>query len=238
MTTMRIVTIGLLVGLLGGAAAAQEQPPYPYPPYPNDPYANPGDTPYPDQGADAEAYAQFESTLAPYGQWVTDPVYGPIWVPAPTVVGTDFWPYATGGYWGASAYGWTWVSDWDWGWAPFHYGLWVNLAPHGWCWVPGHVWGPGWVSWHNNGAAVAWSPLVPGAAVRDHRVVYPGWHSAPNGQLGHPRTAYYPTRAVPPAVNHTQIVRSAPVRFMGPPVRYNAPPGVEVRTHFHGGRHR
>ena len=77
------------------------------------------------------------------------------------MVGDDFSPYATGGDWLQTEYGWTWISDWDWGWAPFHYGRWLAVAERGWCWMPGTLWGPAWVSWRAGGGYVGWAPLAP-----------------------------------------------------------------------------
>src|SRR5450432_4059783 len=85
----------------------------------------------------------FRPALSPYGQWVEAPGYGMVWRPNPAEVGGDFTPYATNGHWVYTDAGWTWVSNYDWGWAPFHYGNWV-YAGDGWAWVPGRVWAPAW----------------------------------------------------------------------------------------------
>ena len=61
----------------------------------------------------------FYDSLSPYGVWVNDPQYGDVWVPD---VRGDFRPYATQGHWVLTEYGNTWVSDYPWGWATFHYG--------------------------------------------------------------------------------------------------------------------
>ena len=114
-----------------------------------------------DDGYDPQAAAQFEETLAPYGTWVDDDVYGRVWQPSGEVVGDDFSPYATAGHWLMTEYGWTWISDYDWGWAPFHYGRWLAVAERGWCWMPGTLWGPAWVSWRAGGGYVGWAPLAP-----------------------------------------------------------------------------
>src|ERR1043165_5421845 len=68
------------------------------------------------------SYQQFYDDLSPYGEWVEDPQYGYVWVPD---AGDDFRPYYSNGYWVNSDYGNTWVSNYDWGWAPFHYGRWT-----------------------------------------------------------------------------------------------------------------
>ena len=99
-----------------------------------------------DDGYDPNAYQSFEDTLSPYGAWVDDVSYGRVWIPAVALVGANFLPYFTAGHFVLSEYGWTWVSDYPWGWAPFHYGRWIVLAGYGWCWVPGTLWKPSWVS--------------------------------------------------------------------------------------------
>ena len=81
-----------------------------------------------DDGYDPQAYTQFQDALAPYGTWENDDSYGEVWTPAAGVVGANFVPYGTGGHWVRSEYGWTWASDWNWGWAPFHYGRWAMRA--------------------------------------------------------------------------------------------------------------
>src|SRR5674476_1563111 len=67
------------------------------------------------------SFQLFYDQLSPYGQWVNHSNYGYVWIPD---VGSDFVPYSTDGHWVSTNYGWTWASDYDWGWAPFHYGRW------------------------------------------------------------------------------------------------------------------
>ena len=123
--------------------------------------ANAQQASYVDDGYDADAYVDFQASLSPYGQWNTVPEYGNVWTPSVAMVGMDFSPYATGGHWVLTEYGWTWVSDYDWGWAPFHYGRWAVAGSYGWCWIPGRVWGPAWVSWRYGGGYAGWAPLPP-----------------------------------------------------------------------------
>ena len=106
-----------------------------------------------DDGYDPQAYTQFQDALAPYGTWENDDSYGEVWTPAAGVVGANFVPYGTGGHWVRSEYGWTWASDWNWGWAPFHYGRWAMRAGR-WSWVPGTMWGPSWVAWRTGSGYV------------------------------------------------------------------------------------
>ena len=109
------------------------------------------------------AVGGFDAALSPYGDWVYTG-YGRAWHPWPAVVGLDFVPYVTGGRWVSSAYGWMFVTGWDWGWAPFHYGRWFHDPAWGWLWLPGSTWGPAWVEWRYGGGYVGWAPLGP-----------PGW---------------------------------------------------------------
>ncbi len=121
------------------------------------------DEPIPQPEGDADV-TTFDETLSPYGQWVETgegPADGRAWRPDPDVVGEDFQPYATGGHWVYSDWGWTWESDYPWGWAPFHYGRWAMTPSWGWVWYPGTVWAPAWVDWRFGGGYIGWAPLPP-----------------------------------------------------------------------------
>ena len=120
----------------------------------------------PDQYADTDpsALSDFRETLSPYGQWVDDPTYGTIWVPSAGVVGNDFTPYQTAGQWGYDDNQYVWMSDYSWGWAPFHYGRWAYTGGYGWGWIPGRTYAGAWVSWRTGGAGygyVGWAPMGP-----------------------------------------------------------------------------
>src|SRR5262249_7908557 len=94
--------------------------------------------------ADPAALTDFRTSLHPYGTWVEAEPYGTVWVPSDTVVGTDFVPYVSAGHW-TYADDYVWVSDYEWGWAPFHYGRWVYAAPRAhWVWIPGRVYSGAW----------------------------------------------------------------------------------------------
>jgi hypothetical protein len=114
---------------------------------------------------DPGALTDFRATLDPYGDWVDDSTYGTVWVPASTVVGVGFTPYVTGGHWGLTAdSSWIWVSDYNWGWAPFHYGRWVWIGGRGWAWIPGRVYSPAWVVWRTgyyDDYYIGWAPMPP-----------------------------------------------------------------------------
>jgi hypothetical protein len=112
---------------------------------------------------DPSALQDFREPLAPYGAWVEDPTYGTVWVPSATVVGTDFAPYQTAGHWELTAdEEWLWVSDYEWGYVPFHYGRWVWISGRGWAWIPGRVYAPAWVVWRvGDGGYIGWAPMPP-----------------------------------------------------------------------------
>jgi hypothetical protein len=71
--------------------------------------------------------------LDDYGGWRPVPDYGTVWFPHVAVVGWA--PYRFGHWAWISPWGWTWVDDAPWGFAPFHYGRWVSYGG-AWGWVP------------------------------------------------------------------------------------------------------
>jgi DNA segregation ATPase FtsK/SpoIIIE-like protein len=119
----------------------------------------------PKQASGQQGYVSFQifyDQLSPYGQWVSNPAYGYVWIPD---AGPNFTPYSTEGYWVYTEYGWTWVSNYDWGWAPFHYGRWDFDDYYGWFWVPDNEWGPSWVNWRSADGYYGWSPMEPGMSI-------------------------------------------------------------------------
>jgi hypothetical protein len=70
------------------------------------------------------------------GTWTEVPDYGQVWIPQGVAVGWA--PYHVGHWVWIAPWGWTWVDAEPWGWAPFHYGRWVLVGEH-WGWVPGPV---------------------------------------------------------------------------------------------------
>src|SRR5450759_628114 len=108
------------------------------------------------------SYQLFYDELSPYGMWVDYPNYGYVWIPNGD---PEFSPYVTAGYWVFTDDGWTWVSDYPWGWAAFHYGRWDYDNVYGWFWVPDDEWGPAWVSWRRSPGYYGWAPLRPGISI-------------------------------------------------------------------------
>lgn len=101
----------------------------------------------------------FYDELTPYGTWIQDPQYGYVW--RPDVDQNEFRPYYTNGRWAMTEYGNTWVSNYDWGWAPFHYGRWVINSYRQWIWLPDTTWGPAWVDWRSGDGYYGWAPMAP-----------------------------------------------------------------------------
>src|SRR5579872_6292767 len=105
------------------------------------------------------SFQVFYDDLSPYGHWTHHPTLGYVWLPMDD---PDFLPYSTHGHWVWTDYGWTWVSEYPWGWAPFHYGRWDYDPGYGWFWIPDNIWGPGWVVWTEYPGYYGWAPLRPG----------------------------------------------------------------------------
>ncbi|SAK88513.1 proline-rich exported protein [Caballeronia hypogeia] len=127
------------------------------------------------------------------GTWRNDPSYGAVWVP--NSVSADWAPYRQGHWAWQDPWGWTWIDDAPWGFAPYHYGRWAYVGSQ-WAWVPGPMaasappaYSPALVAFVGDGgsgvdwnvaltvggiaaAGVAWFPLGPGEAWHPQRE---GW---------------------------------------------------------------
>jgi hypothetical protein len=126
--------------------------------------------------------------LDSYGRWRTLDDYGEVWFPS--AVPTDWAPYRFGHWTTIAPWGWTWIDDQPWGFAPFHYGRWVFVDGR-WGWAPGEpqahpVYAPALVAFVDTsdpGAAdpgpdapVGWLPLAPGEP-------YVPWYAASPGYV-------------------------------------------------------
>src|SRR6202790_4961928 len=107
--------------------------------------------------------------LDDHGDWRDTPQYGHVWYPR--VEQTDWAPYHNGHWAYIEPWGYTWVDDQPWGFAPFHYGRWVS-AGGSWGWIPSPprvegvayvrpVYAPALVAFAAVGAGVAWFALGP-----------------------------------------------------------------------------
>ena len=109
-----------------------------------------------------------------YGTWVNDSSYGEVWIPRAVPAGWA--PYRTGHWSYEQPWGWTWIDDQPWGFAPYHYGRWANRNNR-WIWVPPQrdvrpVYAPALVAFvggielaatlsRQSSAPVGWFPLGP-----------------------------------------------------------------------------
>jgi hypothetical protein len=121
------------------------------------------------------------------GSWSDEREYGSVWYPSSVSVGWA--PYRYGHWSWIDPWGWTWIDNASWGFAPFHYGRWVQVRNR-WGWCPGQrhvraIYAPALVAfvggsgWGANisiggGGPVGWFPLGP-------RDVYVPWYRASRG---------------------------------------------------------
>jgi len=133
------------------------------------------------------SYQSFYDQLSPYGNWINYPGYGYVWMPN---AGPDFRPYSTNGNWIYTDAGWTWASNYSWGWAPFHYGRWFYEDGYGWMWMPGNEWAPAWVSWRGSGDYYGWAPIGPrisvDMALNNYTPPAYYWNFVPRQYIGNP----------------------------------------------------
>jgi len=108
------------------------------------------------------SFSAYYSNLSPYGSWQVSAQFGRVWQPAVYYSGWN--PYYDG-HWAYSDYGWTWVSDYEWGAIPYHYGTWVSDPYYGWVWVPGYTWAPSWVVFRTGPDYIGWAPVSPSFSV-------------------------------------------------------------------------
>lgn len=73
-----------------------------------------------------------------YGEFYDIDGCGRVWRPYFASAAWD--PYDNGIWAWYPGVGYNWVSPYPWGWAPFHYGAWVNCGVGGWGWAPGGEW--------------------------------------------------------------------------------------------------
>jgi len=159
----------------------------------------------------ASSYQTFYDELSPYGSWIDYPNYGYVWRPN---VEPDFRPYATNGHWVYSDAGWTWVSNYSWGWAAFHYGRWFYEGGYGWLWLPGHEWAPAWVTWGRSGNYYGWAPIAPKVNISEGRWTPPenSWNFVPAEHITKPNVVNYVVAHNNTTItNNTTIVKNVTI---------------------------
>jgi hypothetical protein len=143
--------------------------------------------------------------LDAHGKWAHDLKHGVVWMPLEVPAGWA--PYRDGHWEWISPWGWTWIDDAPWGFAPFHYGRWTLIESR-WAWVPGRmtlrpvyapalvafVGGAGGGSWSipaSGRPGVAWFPLAPGEAWQPAYRASPVYISSVNRNIAVPASAGY-----------------------------------------------
>ena len=123
------------------------------------------------------------------GSWQKFHGFGAVWFPS--ALPADWAPYRFGRWRWIAPWGWTWIDDEPWGFAPSHYGRWTRIPgadddePERWGWIPGKqveypAYMPAAVAFLGTAGvglsypdafapAVAWFPLAPG------EVYWPGY---------------------------------------------------------------
>jgi len=120
-----------------------------------------------------------EAELARFGAWSMGAGGLRLWTPAKLPAGWQ--PYQQGAWSWKQPWGWTWVDDQPWGFAPFHYGRWLR-AKGRWAWTPGQwgsarpVFAPALVAWIGGPAlSVDGGPAIGWVALAPDEPVFPGY---------------------------------------------------------------
>ncbi|MBG9389448.1 DUF6600 domain-containing protein [Caenimonas aquaedulcis] len=139
--------------------------------------------------------------LDAHGQWSQDATLGAVWTPHSPPA--NWAPYRNGHWEWIDPWGWTWIDDAVWGFAPFHYGRWTQINSR-WAWVPGRmglkpVYAPALVAFIG-GSNVAWFPLAPGEAWQPGYAASPVYMSNVNRNLTVQPNATYAFQRNPEAL--------------------------------------
>jgi hypothetical protein len=166
--------------------------------------------------------------LNAYGHWQMDPFIGPVWYP--NAVPADWAPYRTGHWVFMRPWGWTWVDDQPWGYAPYHYGRWA-YRNNAWGWCPGQnmgphpVYAPALVVFEHAATqpmarnipgqpAVSWVPLAPGEPYQPGYPVSTAYRSRINAGSQTTTVVQYRNHAAPnglTAIDPKAFVAARPV---------------------------
>ena len=170
-----------------------------------------------------------------HGEWIPDANYGNVWVPR--VVPVGWAPYRDGQWRWVRPWGWTWVDQAPWGYAPFHYGRWVTIGNR-WCWWPGGhharpIWAPALVGFvggsHLSVSRLWWagrwlvSARARGTTIDPHYRHNPAYVTIINQTI-----INNPPRGVPPHRNHEGATMVPGPRFRDPVMKVALP----VRTNL------
>jgi hypothetical protein len=160
------------------------------------------------------------------GTWRNDPSYGAIWVP--NAVSADWAPYRQGHWAWQAPWGWTWVDDAPWGFAPYHYGRWAYVGSQ-WAWVPGAqlasappAYAPALVGFvGDGGGGVDWNVALTVGGVAAAGVA---WFALGPGEPWHPHHDGWSPRYYENVNRNVYVDRS--VHINNTYVNYRAPRGL------------
>ncbi len=118
--------------------------------------------------------------LDAWGEWEQTAERGWAWFPRVSLA--DWMPYRSGRFVWREPWGWTWLSDEAWGWAPYHHGRWTIVRKR-WAWLPDEPKGatPSWLP-----AVVAFVGGGPGPDGSSGSDGYVGWFPLAPGEPLHP----------------------------------------------------
>ena len=155
-----------------------------------------------------------------YGSYFMAPGYGYAWQPygfANSMLGFD--PYSMGAWIFSPGLGYSFASQYPWGWLPYHYGSWAFLGGGiGWAWIPGGGYGSGW---YGNGfhATPVVTKAPPGWTAPTAPAVVAGQSPKPTVMVGKANSAAsapsIPGGRIPPAFSSVIRGRGVGVNATG-----------------------
>jgi hypothetical protein len=169
-----------------------------------------------------------------HGNWRDEVGYGAVWFP--NKLPSDWAPYRFGRWRWLAPWGWTWIDDAPWGFAPFHYGRWL-FAGGRWAWVPAQlattnaqlkpelsrpVYAPAVVGFYGNPSGAVWTSSAASTPVV-------GWYPLAPGEVYWP--AYSAQLAYVRALNAANVSELGQIQAL-PAASSSAPMHRFARTAF------
>ncbi len=146
-----------------------------------------------------------------HGNWRDEAGHGAVWFPNKLPI--DWAPYRFGRWRWLAPWGWTWIDDTPWGFAPFHHGRWL-FAGGRWGWAPGQpaaanaplrpVYAPALVGFFGNEGSAVWTSSVSASTP------LVGWYPLAPGEIYWP--AYSTQMAYVRALNAASAIEMAQVQ--------------------------
>jgi hypothetical protein len=201
-------------------------------------------------------YVSGYQDLANNGQWTQEAEYGALWLP--TTIPEGWAPYRYGHWAWVPPWGWTWIDNASWGFAPFHYGRWMQWHDR-WAWAPGRltqerpVYAPALVAFiggndwevtlnQNRIPAMGWVPLAPQEVYVPHYTVSEDYFRRVNNpNVANMAGRTLPTTAPVPSFTNQHFVtivptsvfnQAKPVAAAALPIAPNTIAAAPVISHF------